>query len=417
MIKRCINLDWLEVYAIESNIGYPHNAEFFRKAGWTVQERDYGTPTYKEMFTLYSFKENEPLIEVRRNPKSSWTSVPKGFLDPYCCHIRLVNRSCYLEDAAGIMQQFLERYMFAVSRISRLDLCLDFERFDTGDYPSKFLQRYMEGKFSKLNQGRVSVNGTDWWSGRVWNSVRWGADKSMVTTKLYNKTMELQEVRDKPYIRQAWFQSGLIDDWYDMTKHDKDGQVYTPEIWRLEFSIKSSVKNWFVVEESYPGKTKYRSIRHTLDQYHTRAQILDVFWSLAFHYFHFKHYEPDKRKDRCRDKVLFRHEEPAVFYKLAAVSSSEPLRHIDKQLLKLLLRYRDTVIDIQEYIACNLLIEKMELRVRMQDKAEPMPPEVLTLLRQLISMRVKDKSRPLEEDAERLRQLIESTEDAFMEMP
>lgn len=417
MKNRCVNLDWLEVYAVESNIGFPHDAEFFRKAGWRVDVRDYGTPTYREMFTLYHFKEDEPLLEIRRNPKSSWNSVPQGFLDPYGCHIRLVNRSCYLEDAAGILQQFLERYMYICNRISRLDICLDFERFDSGDYPAKFLQRYMSNKYSKINQGKVHVNGTDRWDGRDWNSVKWGADKSMVTTKLYNKTKELKEVRDKPYIRQAWFHSHLIDDWHAMTRHGENGAVYTPEIWRLEFSIKSSEKNWFVVEESYPGKTRLRSIRHNLDKYHTRAQMLDVFWSLCRHYFQFKYFEDGKRKDRCKDKVLFYENEPSVFYKIASVATAVPQRSIDGRLLQLLYNLKERTTSPDEFNACCVLISKIELRVHLNDESEPMPPEVVSLLRQLISIRVKDKTRPLTDDVNRLRQLIESTRDAFMEVP
>ena len=51
-IKRCVNLDWLEVYALEDNSRYPCNADFFRREGYFVTERAFGTRQYKEMFTL-----------------------------------------------------------------------------------------------------------------------------------------------------------------------------------------------------------------------------------------------------------------------------------------------------------------------------------------------------------------------------
>ena len=46
---KCINLDWLEVYCIEP-IDMP--AQYFQNLGWQVNIREYGTPLYKEMFTL-----------------------------------------------------------------------------------------------------------------------------------------------------------------------------------------------------------------------------------------------------------------------------------------------------------------------------------------------------------------------------
>ena len=406
-VTRCINIDWLEVYCLEASIGYPHDAEYFRRDGWHVVEREYGTPTYKEMFTLYSAEDDLPLIEVRRAPKSPRSANGKGVLDPYSCHIRLSNRTCYMEDAAGIMQQFLERYMFEYSRISRIDICLDFEKFDTGDDPNKFLQRYISGRYSKINQARIAANGLDQWDGRYWNSVRWGNEVSMVSTKFYDKTMELKERHDKPYIRQAWWAAGLVEDWYTLERHDAAGTVYKPRIWRVEFSIKSSERNWFVVEDPYKTKRKLRSIRHTLDQYHTRRQLLDVFFSLADHYFHFKHYEKDKRKDRCQDKVLWRNNTPTVFYKITHVATSEPSRKPIDRLLAMLYDYREQCCDNNVYKACNVIIEKLEFRARSHDLTYGAPLSELQLLRQVISRRVAGSTNTLNQDIEIVKALMQ----------
>lgn len=444
-IARCINLDWLEVYSIESSIGYPHDAEFFRRAGWFVQEREYGTPLYREMFILYG-SDNLPLIEVRRAPKSVRSSSSKGILDPYGCHIRLCNRTCYMEDAAGIMQQFLERYMFEYSRISRLDICLDFEKFDSGDNPQVFIDRFLKRKYSKINQARISAHGLDNWDGRYWNSIKWGNESSMVSTKLYDKTMELKENYDKPYIRQAWFAAGLIDDWYQCTKHDRQSKVYAPRIWRLEFSIKSSTKNWFVVEDMKGKKKQLRSIRHTLDNYHTRAQMLDVFFSLVHHYFHFKtvvYMEQSKRavgsslaavaldtthdlvpgyddrklqrKDRCPDKILFRNCEPAVFYKIAHIATSETSTKPVNRLLQMLYDYREKSFRPETYKACTTLIEELETALHTRDHLH-WSREELTILRQLISKRIKNKDAPLSEDYNQLRALLQLEDDIFGEI-
>ena len=64
---RCVNIDWLEVFAME--IGAPHDADYFIRAGFVVHVREYGTRIYNEMFTLDG-QDGHPLLEVRRNPKN-----------------------------------------------------------------------------------------------------------------------------------------------------------------------------------------------------------------------------------------------------------------------------------------------------------------------------------------------------------
>ena len=414
---RCVNLDWLEVYCLESSIGYPHDAEYFRRAGWHVREREYGTPTYKEMFTLFSYDNDEPLIEVRRAPKAPRGYNTGGIMDPNACHIRLCNRTCYMEDAAGLLQRFLEENFFEYSRISRVDIALDFEKFDSGDDPQKFLQRYIKGQYAKINQARISMHGADRWDGRTWNSVKWGNENSMVTTKMYCKTLELRQVSDKPYIRQAWYEAGLIDDWFDMTKRMEDGTVYKPEIWRIEFSIKSSTKNWFVVEDPYSTKRKLKSIRHTLEQYRTRRQMLDVFFSLADHYFHFKKFTEGVRKDRCEDKVLFGKKIPSVFYKVTHVATHEKQDKTLLRLRRMLRDYQNTIYDEEKRQACRMLIADIEYRVRAHDLPNDTPIEELTLLRQLVAKRVMGSPNTLSQDINIIKAMLDIETDIFGETP
>lgn len=64
---KCINLDWLSVYCLEPK-GVVMNAAYFKALGWTVEEREYGTPQYREKFTLMNGK--HPFLEIERNPYS-----------------------------------------------------------------------------------------------------------------------------------------------------------------------------------------------------------------------------------------------------------------------------------------------------------------------------------------------------------
>lgn len=313
MRERCVNLDWLEVHAMEPPAD-PHDASYFRRAGLDVQEREYGTRVYREMFTVCDPLGN-PFVEVRRDPFSTGY---QGIHAAEECHLRLVNAACYYDDAAARLQQFMDAYGYEFNRISRADICMDFEYFDDGDDPSKFLARYLRQVYSKINQGNITAHGADRWDGQSWNSVSWGSPTSAIGTKFYNKTLELYDQATgtfrKPHIRYAWLKCHLIDDFHKCLKRQADGW-YQPQIWRVEFSIRSSVKNWVAIELNGEAK-HYQSIRNTLDMYDGRDKLLTLFASLSLHYFHFKHYEKGQRKDRCRDKVLFKWNDVQLTYKV-----------------------------------------------------------------------------------------------------
>lgn len=404
-MKRCCNLDWLEIHALEPAAD-PHDASFFRRAGLDVQEREFGTRVYKEMFTVCDRMGN-PFVEVRRNPYSVGF---QGLHSPQECHLRLVNAACYYEDAAARLQHFMDDFDYTFNRISRVDICLDFELFDRGDDPAKFLARYLRQTYSKINQGTITAHGTDRWDGQVWNSVSWGSPTSAIGTKFYNKTMELYDQASgtyrKPHIRYAWLKCGLIDDFHKVLKK-KDGGWYTPQIWRVEFSIRSSVKNWVAIELNGEAK-HYQSIRNTLDMYDSREKLVTLFAALSQHYFHFKYYEKGQRKDRCRDKVLFDWGGVQLTYKVEHADIQRLLGEGKRQrkpydtLAKKLREFqiskpRQDIVD-----ACQVIISCIEGDALRSDLRNPFSYNDLIALQQALSM----KASGVDEDAAILMQEV-----------
>lgn len=387
LIKRCVNLDWLEVHAIEPSCGL--TPEYFNERQIWTSVRPYGTRVFRQMFTIYG-TDGEPLLEIRRQPVSN-------ILSPYDVHIRLVNRTCYLDDAITQLVKFMRVHNYVFRRIVRIDICLDFERFDSGDDPKKFLNRYLQGVYSKINQASISAHGNDDWDGRDWNSISWGSITSDVGTKLYDKTMELYDSATKkykkPYIRQAWQATGLVDDFHNVIKYDKERKPYTPRIWRIEFSIRSSVKSWFLIEKNGLKKNK-QSIRNTLDMYDNRSKLLTMFASLQQHYFHFKYYKEGQRKDRCPDKVLFIWRNLEVTYKVEKVlSSSKP----DKPLASLLNRlklYKETHFEDKIREACSILIKCITDEQFRYDAGSQFTREEIKALQMAVSL----KSNGADED-------------------
>lgn len=333
---RCINLDWLEVYVTESTDGRPRDVSYFQEHGFSVRVRDYGTRVYKEMFTILD-ERGEAFVEIRRAPFSAIDGRSASFLDSRACHIKLANRYCYVENPVDIFRQFLVDHGYALRSIFRIDVCLDFVKFDSGDFPGDFLRRYLRGRYSKINQSSINAHGVDTWSIRDWNSVSWGSPSSMVSTKFYNKSLELQQSRDKPYIRYAWFDAGLVHDPVTCVCRASDGSLYKPDVWRVEFSIRSSAAKWYVVEDCNHTKKKRIRFDHTLDMYDNRLKLLFVFSSLSHYYFHFKHYKANRRKDRCDDKILFKFHTNDIIYRPThlAVERSDHRRELIALLSKL----------------------------------------------------------------------------------
>lgn len=351
---RCINVDWLEVYALEP-ISQPHNAEYFRACGFEVMEREYGTKIYEEMFKLMD-NQGHPFIEVRRKPKND------GVLQINSTHIRFDNRYCYVDNACELMAEFLHRYSYTFVSIFRLDICLDFERFDSGDEPQKFVKRYIGHKYAKINQSEATARFNDEWERREFNSLSWGAKTSDISTKLYNKTLELYDESlqafKKPYIIQSWFESGLIDDPIKVIKLGKDGKTYRPTIWRLEFSIRSHVKGWL---EYHPdGKEKkILSVRHGLEQYPNRAALLPVFNLLQQHYFHFKKHQPGKPKYECSDKILFDFNSEETFYRVLHPASPKKPDALILRLRRYLSAYIEHKWNPELVKAANSIIDEL----------------------------------------------------------
>lgn len=385
---RCINLDWLEVYALEP-IEQGLNAEYFRAKGWHVEERDYGTRIYEEMFTLYDHETDYKLLEIRRHPKQKDGAI----LPLNAVHIRLTNRTCYYDNAAKILKDFMQMYNYEFVRISRVDICLDFERFDFGDDPQKFIYRYMKGKYSKINQANIHAHGDDNWNQREWYSLSWGSIKSAIGTKLYLKTKELKEVSDKPYIRYSWFLCGLVDNPNTLQKRKADGQIYEPDIWRLEFSIRSDVRGWFVYEKDGDFRQK-RSIKNTLEMYMGKPALIAIFNSLQEHYFHFRKYDSAKTKYQCERKVLFDFGTDEEIMKIQHPSSDLKPVSFDMRLLKYLQTYLNKITGKEERDACNKLIEY----ISNTDQSRILENPYSKIQLQALQMAIAEKMAGSEED-------------------
>lgn len=383
------------------------NADYFRSHGYVVHEREYGTRVYNEMFTIED-QHGHAFIEVRRNPQSGSSSFTG--LSELSCHLRLVNRACYANNPVRDMAEFMVKHDYIFQRIFRLDLCYDFIRFDSGDDPARFLRRYIENKFSKVNQCKVRVIGDDSWASFDWESVSWGAPTSMVGTKMYNKTKELKATGDKkPWIKQAWFESGLVND-----------PLNLPDVWRIEFSMHSSARNWIVIEDADSKHNKKRAVPHTLEMFDGRDRLWERFEEMAHHYFQFRYVEyldkvnSDgernlKRKDVCREKRLFNYNLDRTFYKIEGVAVECKPDKDDDILRRRLTLYREKHADPDLRRAIDILLNNLNRERLRQITAHGYAAEI-DQIRLAIATRTGWDYQTVIEKAEEIHKLIKQGE-------
>lgn len=379
-MPRCVNIDWLEVYCLEAKNRFPCNADYYRHHGYFVREREYGTRQYREMFTIEDAF-GHPFLEIRRNPATDSPDF-NGFV-PQSTHIRMVNRYCYNDDPVGALRDFLILHDYIFKSIFRIDICYDFTIFDSGDLPERFARRYVERRFRKINQCHLATHAQDNWTDFAWETLSWGNPKSMVTTKLYNKSKELARTKhDKPYIKQAWFESGLVDNPVTLEQHDEQGNILHRDVWRIEFSIHASHGIWTVIEDTSGKRIKKKEVPHTLSLFDSREKLWRKFEELAYHYFRFvyadfkqtkaslvacalesitvQHDREPQRKDRCRPKILIHFNQNRKFYHLKAIAYEGHANTKEERLLIALQRYREFKVDAELRRAIDIVISELE---------------------------------------------------------
>lgn len=285
---KCINFDWVQVWTYEPP--YIAGAHSFREMGWVVKERSYGTRIFNEVLTLID-RHGIPFVEVCRSPKSK--KGEGGIIQDNATSIRLVNQSCYSPSAINDLIQFMQDVGYSykngrLAGVQRLDICMDFTHFDVlEEVPQEFVNNYMSGKYSKVTQPRVRAVGVDGYIFKRYNSLSWGSPTSMVSTKLYCKTQEMEEVKEKPWIRQAWVDAGILADSLDETP-----------VWRIEFKLTGECHEW--VDED--GVV----IHNTLESYASENNLMQYTRGLIGKYFDFRYVDPSVSKYKAEKVDMWR---------------------------------------------------------------------------------------------------------------
>lgn len=235
--------------------------------------------------------------------------------------LKIENYILYNENRCKIIDQITSDLQLYTQGTTRLDICGDFRRI-CGQLPELLIRDILEERIYKVGHARNSVIGDSdpsrciitayGTAGRTnsYSYLRYGSRTSRISTYLYNKTKELNEQHDKPYIREMWRQNGWFGDM---------------NVWRLEFSIKG--RNMKLIEkdtgEVLPNNPKL---------WINNDIMPTIYNSLCAHYFDLRR-KTQQRKDR-EDRIPLWLDNIGAQYLVKKLDSNKHNNRADKIFLR-----------------------------------------------------------------------------------
>lgn len=296
-MKSVLSIDYLQLYC--KRVVNTTAVEF------TTITKPYQTKQFK-VIEEYIFQ-NELFATVAHTPTSP--------IIPAHTHIvKISNRELYHPDLAHRVGEFLTKNGFEVLGITRIDLALDFQEFANKIDPPRMIDRFMKSKYLKVGRGKYHLIGEQKHA-HTYDYLRFGSKTSPINIYLYNKSKEMKQVKEKPYIRDGWRAREFKED---------------TDVWRLEVSIKGSATK---IVDLQTGEL----FNISLDILSNREHMSDVFYSLASIHFEFRHNDGQRNKNRMKAVNLLGGREQR--YQLVKLPEQTNTTRADKILLKNIFQY------------------------------------------------------------------------------
>lgn len=184
-----------------------------------------------------------------------------------------------------IYSGIIEELRINAVKISRIDICKDFNYFYNKRNPKNLIKGFLTGDLIKLGKSKYSVWG-ETNEGLTYDYLSFGKKSSTLNVYLYDKSKELTQVKNKPWIRNKWVQYNL----------DQSLPVY-----RLEFSIKKS-------EIGLINKSTGEEVSFTVNDLFSDELLQLLYDTLLSKYFHFKIYSGNSNVSREVSVKLFENE-------------------------------------------------------------------------------------------------------------
>ena len=339
-MQSIISIDYLQLYCDATHLDY--SGEF------TTEQEEYGTRNFEILEKVYL--QGSLFATVQRKPRSE-------ILQSYAAIIKFENSLLYYADAELIITNFLHQCQITVINITRIDIAVDFKKFQKGLLPQNLIKGFMREKYLKNGRGKYTIIGNQKNALDV-SYLRFGTKSSDVNVYLYNKSLEMREKVFKPYVFAQWKQlaGSPLDD-----------------VWRLEFSLAAKATT-FLNEETGEIENIDLSILSNNNQKKRLVSALEE------RYFEFKVNDGQANKSRMRRLQLLGLKSTGFTNRYMPASSDIYKR--DKVLMKNIYTIDKEHRNVPPYIleAKNLIVDYMqsseflkeyfEKKVRQWDKTK-----------------------------------------------
>lgn len=294
-------------------------------------------------FVMVETTEHHPFYERACLAKEGKAPVAHIFFGckradhPFSCQIKVDNSRLYYAHWAESLQSLVRALHWRIQFVNRIDICCDFNYFANGRSPLSFAQDYLsrptKGRpsFIRHSSNKLRTVVTRTLHSLNYETLSWGTRDSAVQTNLYNKSLELSDHADKPWIRQRWVEAGLL--------HGKiDGKNHF--VWRVEFSINPSAL--MLQDRDTASVIGQLNINHVS----TPAALIETWNVLHPRYFTFHFLTKEAANDpkiRVRDLpivTLFEYDN-CVKYKIKGLQYYHKSTRTDKLLIRRLLESID----------------------------------------------------------------------------
>lgn len=322
-----ISVDWLQVYTlIKSSSPIPVTGSI-RQDEYTFEFllTDLQSAMFKKIIKV-SLRNLECAI-IELDPRSSKLKANMAL-------IKLSNRILYSNRYIEILYKLMSALNVTYKGITRIDLCYDCNIFADGRKPSKFINNYVLKNDTEI--GGYCRKGSDEFichgkkssgSASKINYISFGSPQSRVRAYIYDKTVELTEVKDKPWIRELWKQNGI----------ESNDQCH---VFRSEISIKSEGTDLLNMNTG-------ELFRLSPIYLENQIQIEKLFHFYADKYLHFRINQGQKYRKNYPKMELYKNR-PEITCKPTHISTSNDTGRMEKICYNKLEKLSEEYSDLSE---------------------------------------------------------------------
>lgn len=335
------SIDWLQIHVKTPASISPKSGRF------SVELQDYQTRHFKEVYEIQFLTPAgslERCATLACKPHAAFLGGDMGLL-------KIENKYLYQSELIDFVNDLLREFNFHFHSISRIDLALDFQKFERIS-PENFIRKFVIGTYLKKHKAKFSVMGQHL-AKNVFQYLRFGSKASEMNYYLYNKTQELAENKNKPWISELW---------------EKAGFDLEADTWRLEFSLKSSCRDLVNIETGEVSPMKGMEILQA-------DAAFRLFKVLFKKYFCFvRNRQGVERKDRMTEVELLILDKPPVI--IMRVSDKLESNRMDKIVIRRMEAHNREMRQIDKnyyFYGARLLMEFIKKRSLLKWYMERFP--------------------------------------------